>query len=208
MKRFINVAGTILIIGAVTVACIGSYRSHRQSQQLRELPPEVVVELDHPVEYVEVAPVIEDVAETSELQDEIFVPMDIPMLRDDTFVNLTYEEQNLLLDVAMAEAEGEDSVGKALVMVTVLNRTEHFSAPIGEIIYAPNQFAVGRMGIQPSEDCYEALGMVVDGWDESWIEGNWDHSMKILWFSANGYPAYGEPMFQYGGHYFSGLKEE
>jgi len=208
MKHFINVAGTILIIGAVTIACIGSYRSHRQSQQLRELPPDEVTEIDHPVEYVEVAPVIEDAAETSELQDEIFVPADIPMLRDDTFVNLTYEEQNLLLDVAMAEAEGEDSVGKALVMITVLNRTEHFNAPIGEIIYAPNQFAVGRMGIQPSEDCYEALGMVVDGWDESWIEGDWDHSMKILWFSADGYPAYGEPMFQYGGHYFSGLKEE
>ena len=208
MKYIVNIIGTIIIAISVVIACIGSYKAHRQSMQLRELPPEVVIEIEHPVEYVEVVPVIEDVVETSELQDEIFLPVDIPMLRDDTFVNLTYEEQNLLLDVAMAEAEGEDSVGKALVMITVLNRTEYFNAPIGEIIYAPSQFATGRMGIQPSEDCYEAVGMVVDGWDESWIEGDWDHSMKVLWFSNNGYPAYGEPMFQYGGHYFSGLKEE
>ena len=209
MKRFINVAGTILIIGAVTIACIGSYRSHRQSQQLRIMPPEVVVELTPEVEIIEQLPTnIKVVTHQKDSGKALFDPADLPMECEEEFVNLTYEEQCLLLDVAMAEAEGEDSVGKALVMITVLNRTEHFSAPIGEIIYAPNQFAVGRMGIQPGDDCYEALGMVVDGWDESWIEGDWDHSMKILWFGAGGYPAYGEPMFQYGGHYFSGLKEE
>lgn len=200
MKRFINVTGTILIIAAAIIAYVGSYRSHRQSQQLKEMPPEVVIEIEHPIEYVEISP---EIAETLKQQDKI-----IPIRRESDPVDLTYEEQCLLLDVAMAEAEGEDSIGKALVMLTVLNRTEHFNAPVGEIIYAPNQFAVGRMGIQPIEDCYEALGMVVDGWNETWIEGDWDHSMKILWFSASGYPAYGEPMFQYGGHYFSGLKED
>lgn len=206
MKHFINVAGTILIIGAVAIAGIGSYRSHTRSARLEELPPDVPIEIDHPVEYVELAPVAgPPVIEPAKVKGEIFIPVDLPMLRETDFVNLTYEEQCLLLDIAMAEAEGEDSVGKALVMITVLNRTEHYSAPVGEIIYAPKQFAVGRMGIQPSEDCYEALGMVIDGWNESWIEGDWDHDKKILWFSADGYPMYGEPMFQYGGHYFSGL---
>lgn len=206
MKHFVNIAGTVLIIVATAIACVGSYKAHTSSMQLQPAPQGAVVEIIHPVEYVEVAPVIE--YEPTKINGERFVPVDIPILRESDFMNLTYEEQCLLLDVAMAEAEGEDSVGKALVMMTVLNRTEHFSAPVGEIIYAPNQFAVGRMGIQPSENCYEALGMVVDGWNETWIEGDWDHSMKILWFSAGGYPAYGEPMFQYGGHYFSGLKEE
>jgi len=208
MKHFITIAGTFLIVVATIIACVGSYKAHRQSMQLRELPPEVVVETEHQIEYVEVPPVIENTRVNDvclKTQGEKFVPIDLPLLRDTDFVNLTYEEQCLLLDVAMAEAEGEDSVGKALVMITVLNRTERFSAPVGEIIYAPNQFAVGRMGIQPSEDCYEALGMVVDGWNETWIEGDWDKTKKILWFSADGYPAYGEPMFQYGGHYFSGL---
>lgn len=206
MKYFVNIAGTILIVVATAIACVGSYKAHTSSMQLQPAPQGAVVEIIHPVEYVEVAPVIE--YEPTKTNGERFVPADIPILRESDFMNLTYEEQCLLLDVAMAEAEGEDSVGKALVMITVLNRTEHFSAPVGEIIYAPNQFAVGRMGIQPIENCYEALGMVVDGWNETWIEGDWDHSMKILWFSADGYPAYGEPMFQYGGHYFSGLKEE
>ncbi len=215
MKHFINVAGTILIIGAVTIACIGSYRSHRQSQQLRELPPEVVVEFTPEVEIIEQLPtgikivtIQKSKGETFNMIVPTFDPIDLPLECEEGFANLTYEEQCLLLDVAMAEAEGEDSVGKALVMITVLNRTDYFGAAIPEIIYAPGQFATGRMGIQPGEDCYEALGMVVDGWDESWIEGDWDHSMKILWFSNDGYPAYGEPMFQYGGHYFSGLKEE
>lgn len=207
MKHFITIAGTVLITIATVIACVGSYKAHRQSMLLRPAPQGEVVEIYTPITYVEVAPEIDETYEEVQKQTatEIFVPTDIPMLRDNTFVNLTYEEQNFLLDVAMAEAEGEDSVGKALVMITVLNRSEYFSAPIGEIIYAPNQFAVGRMGIQPIENCYEALGMVVDGWNETWIEGDWDKTKKILWFSADGYPAYGEPMFQYGGHYFSGV---
>lgn len=215
MKYIVNIIGTIIIAISVIIACIGSYKAHRQSMQIRELPPEVVVELDPKVEIVEQLPTNiktvtyqKDSGKAFEMFVPVFDPADLPMECEDDFVNVTYEEQCLLLDVAMAEAEGEDSVGKALVMLTVLNRTEYFGATIPEIIYAPSQFATGRMGIQPSEDCYEALGMVVDGWDESWIEGDWDHSMKVLWFSNNGYPAYGEPMFQYGGHYFSGLKEE
>lgn len=214
MKYIVNIIGTIIIAISVIIACIGSYKAHRQSMQLRELPPEVVVELDSDVEVIEQLPTAvktvtcQKDGKTFDMLVPTFEPADIPMLKNNQFVNLTYEERDHLLDVAMAEAEGEDSVGKALVMITVLNRTEYFGATIPEIIYAPNQFAVSRMGIQPSEDCYEALGMVVDGWDETWIEGDWDHSMKILWFGADGYPAYGEPMFQYGGHYFSGLKEE
>lgn len=214
MKYFVRIAGTVLIIGATAVACVGSYIAHRQSMGLRELPPEVVVELDPELEIIEQLPTGVKIVtiqkgkgngETFDMLVPTFDPIDLPLECEEGFVNLAYEEQCLLLDVAMAEAEGEDSVGKALVMLTVLNRKKYFGATIPEIIYAPNQFATGRMGIQPSEDCYEALGMVVDGWDETWIEGDWDHSMKVLWFNNNGYPAYGEPMFQYGGHYFSGL---
>ena len=126
--------------------------------------------------------------------DADYVESDIPLIRTTAFVSLTLEEMDLLQDIAMAEAEGEDAKGKALVMRVVLNRSLAWNKPIKEIIYEPNQFATFRMGIEPSEDCHEALAIIVEGWDES--EG-------AIWFCSKGYPNYGEPLFQYGGHYFS-----
>jgi spore germination cell wall hydrolase CwlJ-like protein len=119
---------------------------------------------------------------------------EIPVLRDYSFVKLTEEECDWLLGIAMAEAQGEDAKGKALVMRVVLNRSYEWNQSLEEVIFSENQFATYRMDIEPSEDCYEALSMIVDGWDES--DG-------ALWFCAKGYPKYGEHAFQYGGHYFS-----
>lgn len=119
---------------------------------------------------------------------------DIPLIRTTAYVRLTLDEMDLLESIAMAEAEGEDARGKALVMRVVLNRSLEWNKPIDEIIYSPNQFATYRMDIEPTEDCHEALAIVIDGWDES--EG-------AIWFNADDYPKYGSPLFQYGGHYFS-----
>lgn len=115
-------------------------------------------------------------------------------------LDLTDGEQELLLAVSMAEAEGEDAKGKALVMRVVLNRVIKTGRGIEEVIYSPHQFAVSRMHIKPTEDCYKALAMVIDGWDES---------QGALYFNSKGYPKYGEPIDMggengnYGGHYFS-----
>ena len=133
MKHAAFILGCLIIMTATVAAGVGSYRSH--DYHLQTAPHDdpmiicEVVELPDP-EPEEVKP-----SEPSKQKpiEEVFVTPDIPLIREETFVNLTYEEQNLLLDVAMAEAEGEDSVGKALVMLTVLNRSEYFSAPIGEI---------------------------------------------------------------------------
>ena len=205
MKHAAFILGCLIIMTAAIAAGVGSYRSH--DYHLQTMPhdtPMIICEIVEPTALEETVRDIEEPVQEDEHKEQ-FIPPDLPMIREDTFVNLTYEEQDLLLSVAMAEAEGEDSVGKALVMITVLNRTQEYSAPVGEIIYAKSQFCTSRMGIQPGEDCYEALGMVIDGWNESYIEGDWDHTKKILWFSADGYPPYGEPLFRYGGHYFSGI---
>ena len=205
MKHAAFILGCLIIMTAAIAAGVGSYRSH--DYHLQTMPHDAPMIIQEVVEVPDPVPEETQKPEPTKQMptEEIFVAPDIPLIREETFVNLTYEEQNLLLDVAMAEAEAEDSVGKALVMLTVLNRSEYFSAPIGEIIYAPNQFAVGRMGIQPSEDCYEALGEVIDGWNETYIEGDWDKSLRVMFFGSDGYSNYGTPMFQYGGHYFSGL---
>lgn len=198
MKRFIQFVGVIAIVTAVVIAGVGSYGSH--SFTVQEKPPSELHDVPErlvDVEYVEVTP-------ATDYETEIFVPTEVPLIRTTEYVNLTFEEMELLERIAMAEAEGEDTVGKALIMVVVLNRSLADGQSIHDVIYREGQFATHRMYIEPSDDCHEALAMVMDGWNEQQIEGEWDREKKILFFLPSGYSPYGEPMFQYGGHYFSG----
>ena len=79
----------------------------------------------------------------------------------------------LLARIAMAEAEDQDTEGKALVMCVVLNRVwdDSFPGTIRDVIFEKNQFSPifdGRWDrVEPNEDCYKALEMVEQGWDES-----------------------------------------
>lgn len=89
-------------------------------------------------------------------------------------MELTREEQELLLKLGMAErGETECSQCIALVMCTVLNRvrSERFGSSVSAVIYAKDQFTPVGDGTfsaaVPNEACYEALEMVIYGWDES-----------------------------------------
>lgn len=89
------------------------------------------------------------------------------------------EDSEILLRIAMAEAEGEPTEGKALVMLVVLNRvwTDGFPNSIEEVVMQHSggcyQFSPVAPGgrywtKEPNEDCYRALEMVMyEGWDES-----------------------------------------
>ena len=85
----------------------------------------------------------------------------------------TDEEAYLLAKIAMAEAEGEDTKGKALVILTVLNRVQSnlFPDTIEKVIFEKNQFAPIKDGrfyrVEPNEDCWAALALIENGWDES-----------------------------------------
>ena len=118
---------------------------------------------------------------------------EVPIIRTSEYVNLTFEEMELLEQIAMAEAKGEGSKGMALVMCVVLNRSEKDGQSIREVIYRPGQFYTA--GMEPGSDaCHEALAMIMDGWDES---------QGALFFNGGGYRAGCEPLFNYGNHYFS-----
>lgn len=110
----------------------------------------------------------------------------------------------LLAKIAMAEAEGEDVEGKALVILVVLNRvwTDEFPDTIHDVIYQKSQFspiANGRFDrVEPDEECYEALEMVMLGWDES-------HG--VLYFESeksadNWHSRHLDYLFTHGGHRF------
>lgn len=84
------------------------------------------------------------------------------------------EDAEILLKIAMAEAEGESVEGKALVMLVVLNRVwfEGFPDSISDVVFQEGQFTPTEEGgrywdTEPDAGCYEAYKMVLQGWDES-----------------------------------------
>lgn len=104
-------------------------------------------------------------------------------------VTLTEEEKTMLLRLGMAErgyAGCTECI--ALVMCTVLNRVNTgWYSSIRSAIYAPEQFTPVMDGsfvsVKPSLLCYDALEMVLYGWDESqgalyyeWCTGESWHS--------------------------------
>lgn len=97
------------------------------------------------------------------------------------------EESYLLTKIAMAEAEGEDTEGKALVILVVINRrnNEDFPNSIEEVIYEEGQFSPVSNGrfdeVEPDSDCFEALSMVEKGWDESQGATFFESKSKSTW---------------------------
>lgn len=84
------------------------------------------------------------------------------------------DEAYILAKIAMAEAEGEDTEGKALVILTVLNRvwSPQFPGTIEDVIAEKNAFSSYSNGrydrVEPDEDCWAALALVqIEHWDES-----------------------------------------
>lgn len=114
------------------------------------------------------------------------------------------EDSEMLMKIAMAEAEGESVEGKALVMLVVLNRvwSDAFPDTIEEVIFQPRQFTPTAPGgryytTEPDDGCREALALVMDGWDESGGALYFESGGKDGWHSQNL-----EFLFQYGGHKF------
>ncbi|MGO4945912.1 cell wall hydrolase [Blautia sp. Sow4_E7] len=113
------------------------------------------------------------------------------------------EERKMLLKIAMAEAEGESTEGKALVMLVVLNRvwSDRFPGTIEDVIFQKGQFTPVRNGgrywtTEPNEDCYKALELVEYGWDES-MGALYFSSEPDCWMSRNT-----EYLFTEGNHNF------
>lgn len=114
------------------------------------------------------------------------------------------EESYLLAKIAMAEAEGEDTEGKAYVMLTILNRVwdDEFPNSIERVIYQSGQFSSVENGrfdeVEPDEDCYKALSMVqTQKWDESHGATYFESESESTWHSNNL-----KFLFRHGNHYF------
>lgn len=114
------------------------------------------------------------------------------------------DEKQMLIKLTMAEAGGEDTIGKALVIKTVINRmeSEDFPDTIEEIITQKSQFSSvtddGRYyEMIGNEDCELALQMVEHGWDDSQGALYFESCTEECWQSQNR-----EFLFRHGGHNF------
>lgn len=114
--------------------------------------------------------------EQEEEEAVIALPIEVPTSQSK--ICFTESEVELLAKIAMAEAEGEDIEGKALVICVVLNRVQSTKFPdtIEEVIFQNNgkvyQFSPVKPGgrwwtTEPNEECYKAVAMVQEGWNES-----------------------------------------
>lgn len=114
------------------------------------------------------------------------------------------DDSERLMKIAMAEAESEGVEGKALVMLVVLNRvwSDDFPGTIEEVIFQPRQFSVVTEGsryytTEPDAECYEALELVLSGWDESYGALYFESCAGSSWHSRNL-----EFLFEVGNHKF------
>lgn len=118
------------------------------------------------------------------------------------------DESYILAKIAMAEAESEDTEGKALVILVVLNRVWDASFPgtIEGVVMQENQFspvANGRYdSVEPDDDCLDALELVMDGWDESEGALYFESRSSSAWHQRNL-----KYLFKHGNHYFYKEKE-
>lgn len=136
----------------------------------------------------------ENVALTEELCYLHYLFDDPMALFNRDVLELTPEDEELLMQIAMAEAGNQGVIGKMIVMRCVLNRCEANNASVRSIIYAPHQFYTAGMGGW-DEECELALLLVASGWDGS-------HG--AVFFCNQGYnDCATEPLFRYRDHWFS-----
>ena len=122
------------------------------------------------------------------------------------------DEAYILTKIAMAEAEGEDTEGKALVILVIYNRQHSGKFPdtVGGVISQENAFTSYHNGrydrVKPDADCWAALDLIQEtGWDESQGALYFERTPEdgeSTWHSRNL-----ERLFIHGNHTFYTEKE-
>lgn len=127
---------------------------------------------------------------------KLIIEIDIPEL------TITEEECRTLAVLTLREARGESTLGKRLVIDTVLNRVDYEKYPndILSVIYQPNQYTgVSEAGLGEDE-----IQFVMDlVYQEVQHRTNWN----VLYFCNSGYNG-PIPLFIEGHHWFSGQGEQ
>lgn len=155
----LKILGIMLIIISASCICMAAVKKEDEPEPLPEAA--------------------ETAAEEPEKVQVVFIREERPTAKEEHSTDWDAYESYLLARIAMAEAEGESTEGKAMVIRTVLNRVwdDDFPGTIEDVIFEIKdgvfQFSSVMPGerywnVEPDADCYKALYMVmVDHWDES-----------------------------------------
>lgn len=128
----------------------------------------------------------------------------ISVYTSDSFETITFEEFDMISQVIMAEAEGEEWEAQWYIACVILNRVESdlFPDSVEEVIFQEKQFTCiwnGRYDrVIPNDSCMEALQYALD--TERIPE-------DVYYFTSNGYLPNTEPYMQVDDMYFSRQKE-
>lgn len=155
----LKILGIMLIIISASCICMAAVKKEDEPEPLPEAA--------------------ETATEDPEKVQVVFIREERPTAKEEHSTDWDAYESYLLARIAMAEAEGESTEGKAMVIRTVLNRVwdDDFPGTIEDVIFEIKdgvfQFSSVMPGerywnVEPDADCYKALYMVmVDHWDES-----------------------------------------
>ena len=103
---------------------------------------------------------------------------------------ITYDEAQMLMKIAMAEAEADGIEGKAMVMAVILNRVkdDRFPNTIEEVIFQEHQFSPISDGryykAEPDVECHLALAEIEMG-NYSDIEALYFENAQESWQQNN-----------------------
>lgn len=170
-----------LIVGGITSQLTMNYLDHKLEQMVAENPPSTKTGVIAAVSAIE-----KNATAPYQVIEVTAPPVATSQISDPAGLDFSDEESQMLLKLAMAEAEDQGVIGKALVIRVVKNRidSEAFPNSVEDVIFEPKQFSPvwdGRYDeAVPDAECYEALEWVLNYWDGSngalYFEADWNES--------------------------------
>lgn len=152
------------------------------------------------IAFVGIITLLRDLNTNEELPEVTAYPIvkeEVKTITAETKLEPVVDDDYLIASIVMAEAEGEEMVGKVAVASVILNRCENWNKTVSEVIGEPNQFAKGK---EPNLDCLRAVEIAKDVRDL--------YPSDMLYFRNAHYHEFGCPFLVIGHHYFSTERTE
>jgi len=152
------------------------------------------------IAFVGIITLLKDLNTNEELPEVTAYPIvkeEVKTITAETKLEPVVDDDYLIASIVMAEAEGEEMVGKVAVASVILNRCEAWDKTVSEVIGEPNQFAKGK---EPNLDCVRAVEIAKDVRDL--------YPSDMLYFRNAHYHEFGCPFLVIGHHYFSTERTE
>ena len=193
-----------VVVGLLAITCI-AYASTSQAEEKQEKPEDAKKDMLNHLNRTTKMGLTESQRETL---DELFTAAANACKAYEKQAFMYSDEYQMLAKIIMAEAGGEDLEGKALVANVIINRlvSPDFPDDIPGVLFQDKQFATvsnkSYFSAAPNDECYKAIDMVMDGWDESEGATFFEAESDSTWHRDHL-----QFLFKHGNHYFYKAKE-